>query len=396
MAVMTLTLFIVGLALSSFTLLVSIVLLAEIIASLRSKTPTQNVRPYPHIAVLIPAHNENSNITPTLLSVLSQLRENDVCLVVADNCNDDTASIARQVGVEVIERHDPSKIGKGYALDFGIRHLETAPPSILVIIDADCRLSENGLAALCSACHENQRPVQALDLMVNPSGASPIMNVAEFAWRVKNEVRPFGLYNLGLPCQLMGTGMAFPWIIAKSFDVASGHIVEDLRLGLDLAERKKPALFCPTATVISTFPTNRIAAQQQRQRWEYGHLIALTKLAPQMLAQALIGRNVDLLVLTLDMMVPPLSLLVAILFSILLFSLCITYLGVSSLPLALSVASSAAFGLSLVLAWWRYGRALLPVSSFHLIAKYLAEKVILYAQTLSQGGVSRWHRTGRD
>jgi hypothetical protein len=55
--------------------------------------------------------------------------------------------------------------------------------------------------------------------------------VSEFAWCVKNLVRPLGYSNLGCPCQLMGTGMAFKWSTLSKADLANGNIVEDMKLG---------------------------------------------------------------------------------------------------------------------------------------------------------------------
>src|ERR1700724_2163890 len=73
--------------------------------------------------VLIPAHNEGSGILPTLTDVRAQLGPHDSVLVVADNCTDETADIVKAAGVEVAIRVDPTRRGKGYALEFGVRHL---------------------------------------------------------------------------------------------------------------------------------------------------------------------------------------------------------------------------------------------------------------------------------
>src|ERR1700731_271602 len=75
------------------------------------------------VAVLVPAHNESSGLLPTLTNIQSQLLPGDRLLVVADNCSDDTAAAARAGGAEVVERNDPTKRGKGYALDWGVRKL---------------------------------------------------------------------------------------------------------------------------------------------------------------------------------------------------------------------------------------------------------------------------------
>ena len=216
------------------------------------------------VAVLLPAHNESTGILPTLADIKAQIRAGDRLLVVADNCTDDTAAVAAAAGAEVVDRNEPERRGKGYALAWGLRHLGVDPPEIVIIIDADCRLAEGVIDRLAAACAVTHRPVQALDLMTAPD-ASPInFRVAEFAWRLKNWVRPLGLRALGLPCQLMGTGMAFPWDVIRSADLASGSIVEDLKLGLDLALAGNPPIFCPSPGVISDFPLTVEGIQSQR------------------------------------------------------------------------------------------------------------------------------------
>ena len=80
---------------------------------------------WPRMAVLVPAHNESCGLLPTLEDIKPQLRPCDRMLVIADNCTDDTAAVAAACGAEVIERRDAAKRGKGYALDFGLRHLDS-------------------------------------------------------------------------------------------------------------------------------------------------------------------------------------------------------------------------------------------------------------------------------
>src|SRR4051812_40886163 len=216
------------------------------------------------LAVVIPAHNESTAILPTLQDIRAQLLPADRLLVVADNCTDDTAVIAAAAGAEVLRRDDPVRRGKGYALDFALQQLKSDPPEIVVIIDADCRVAERSLDRLAGACATSHRPVQALDLMIAPEAGQINHSVAEFAWRVKNWVRPLGLSALGLPCQLLGTGMAIPWNVIGAADLGTGWIVEDLKLGLDLASSGHPPLFCPSACVTSRFPVSAAGAETQR------------------------------------------------------------------------------------------------------------------------------------
>ena len=251
-------------------------LLLEIVAALT--LPAQKIALHAkntirqRVAVLVPAHNESTGILLTLEDVKPQLQPGDRLLVVADNCVDDTAAVAAAAGAETIDRDEPTKKGKGYALDFGLKHLSLDPPQIVIVIDADCRVEEGAIDRLATACATTHRPVQALDLMIAPDDSPINYRVAEFAWRVKNWVRPLGLNALNLPCQLMGTGMAFPWEVIRSANLASGSIVEDLKLGLELTQAGSPPLFCPSACVKSHFPLSIEGAKSQRKRWEEGHI----------------------------------------------------------------------------------------------------------------------------
>src|SRR6476469_6442466 len=77
--------------------------------------------------VLVPAHDEENGLPATLAGLLPLLRPGDRLLVVADNCTDRTAAAARAAGAEVVERHDPDRRGKGYALAAGVDALRADP-----------------------------------------------------------------------------------------------------------------------------------------------------------------------------------------------------------------------------------------------------------------------------
>src|SRR5512135_2526179 len=188
----------------------SLLFLQMILASLPAKPRAVPLGRRPSVAVLMPAHNEALVLEETVRSIIPQLAAGDRLLVVADNCSDDTAKIAAASGVEVIERFDLERRGKGYALDYGMRHLRSSAPEVVIVIDADCKVSKGVIERLARACVGEERPVQGRYLMQAPPEASLRVRMAEFAWLVKNHVRPLGFLRIGLPCQLMGTGMAFP------------------------------------------------------------------------------------------------------------------------------------------------------------------------------------------
>jgi cellulose synthase/poly-beta-1,6-N-acetylglucosamine synthase-like glycosyltransferase len=377
----------------------ALVFAAEICAALlglqriREILPTAERRSL--VAVLIPAHNEAAGLLATIHDIKQQLRPADRLLVVADNCTDETAAIAISGGAEVTVRTDPTRIGKGYALDWGLNLLAQNPPQTVVVIDADCRLAERAIDHLVRACEQSQRPVQSLYLMTAPPSWIVSHQVAEFAWRVKNWMRPLGLKVLGLPCQLMGSGMAFPWDAIRSIELSSGSIVEDLKLGLDLAANGHAPLFCPSSVVTSSFPNSAEGAMRQRQRWEHGHLSLIFKTAVPRLITAIRKGNLSSVALALDLLVPPLSLLIAIL-SITSFGTALAGLaGWGLAGFALSLCSLVVVLLMVIVAWALYGREILPAQSLKLLPSYLMIKLRLYTAALLGQRVSLWIRADR-
>jgi len=344
---------------------------------------------------LIPAHDEAKGILETLNDIKPQLRPTDRLLVVADNCTDDTAAVAASAGAEVTVRSDVAKIGKGYALDWGLTHLASTPPDIVIMIDADCSVTSGTIDRLTTVCEQSRRPVQSLYLMTAPTGPAINHQVAEFAWRVKNWVRPSGLGALGLPCQLMGSGMAFPWAVIRSVELSSGFIVEDLKLGLDLAKAGHAPIFCPSAVVKSTFPTSAAGSRVQRHRWEQGHLSLILIKAPALIYAAARRRDINLLALALDLAVPPISLFGLILLATLFGTGIFATLTSSVLSLGISATCVAFFLMTTFIAWLAYGRLILPPTSLPRIASYIGTRFSLYWSLLLGHRVSRWVRSDR-
>jgi cellulose synthase/poly-beta-1,6-N-acetylglucosamine synthase-like glycosyltransferase len=388
-----------GLGTLALALLVpAAMLLLECLAALLLTLPSQAAKvdwDQIRAAVLVPAHNEATLIEPTLKNLIAQIKPSDRILVVADNCHDQTAAIARSLGVTVIERHDLEHRGKGYALDFGLRYLQTEPPDVVVMVDADCELSEGTLATLVKQTMASGLPTQATYLLEKPPHPSPKDLISAFAFKVKNLVRPLGLARLGLPCLLTGTGMAFPWPVLQSIDLASGHIVEDMKLGIDLAIAGYPPQFCAEANVISRLPQDQQVAEGQRTRWEHGHMQVMKKYIPELLGAAIHQKRLDLLMLAFDLCIPPLALLVLI------------YVGTTILSLAAALLT-AAWGsllpvtvvglfvfLAILIAWVRFGRSELPLLNLLAIPLYILWKVPLYLKFVIRP-LSAWNSTQRD
>lgn len=346
------------------------------------------------IAVLIPAHNEEDGIVSTINSIFPQLKVGDRLLVVADNCSDKTAQIAFEKGAEVIERNNATERGKGFALDYGIQFLAQDPPDVVVIVDADCIVEDDALNKLAGYSVLHDRPVQCLYLMLAPDGVGLKVKIAEFAWIVKNLVRPRGYAKLGLPCQLMGSGMAFPWADIANVNLANGNIVEDLKLGVDLARAGAPPLFLERAIVTSYFPSTSAAQSVQRTRWEHGHLSMILTQAPMLFVQSIIRSNKHLLAMAFDLCVPPIALLVMLEGGVFVLATIAYLTGIAHSPLIISLFSVSALMLTIMLAWWGWARHVISLTTFLFIPIYVLSKIPYYL-TFLFNRQKQWIRTDR-
>jgi cellulose synthase/poly-beta-1,6-N-acetylglucosamine synthase-like glycosyltransferase len=347
------------------------------------------------LAILIPAHNEEGGISATLRSIVPQLGKHDRLVVIADNCTDGTKGAAEAEGAEVVSRTNVEKRGKGFALDFGLRYLRSIPPDIVIVVDADCYVAPDAIEHLAKVCAEYRRPVQAQYLMRNEESAGLRMRIAEFAWVVKNLVRPMGLGKLGLPCQLMGSGMAFPWASISDLDLADGHIVEDMKMGLDLGRLGVPPIYCPEAMVLSLFPTREEGIRAQRTRWEHGHLGIILSEAPRVFYQGLKELNYSLMALALDLCVPPLALLAMQLFVFWLVAVIFYAFTERYAPLLIMSSASLIFGISVLTAWASHGRRIISFSNLLAACVYPLWKIPMYLRFVFSRQ-SEWVRSKRD
>ncbi|MFT3812135.1 MAG: glycosyltransferase family 2 protein [Acidovorax sp.] len=388
-------LLVIGLVLLLLVTLLTLQVAASLLPQHTGQAPKADAL-HPSTVVLMPAHNEAEIIESMVAQALRVLPAGASLLVVADNCTDDTAARARAAGAEVLERIDPHLRGKGYALAHGVSHLRHAPPEIVVIMDADCVAEPGSLAAIAAEAHRLQRPVQAMYDMVAPPNAGLMQRMAAFAWDFRTRLRAEGFRRLGLPCQLMGSGMAFPWPLLQQVNLATGHIVEDLKLGLDCALAGKPPQLLPSALVSSSFPTNEQGSQSQRKRWEHGHLSMVASQAPGLLRRSLAHRNIGLATLTLDMCIPPLALFTLLIGAQAVAASLLSWLGwVWPIVAILSIAAFFILALTVLIGWWKVGRRWISFGELMSIPWYILRKIPLYLGFLTRRQIS-WIRTRRD
>lgn len=391
---MSATLNLVAAALAAVTGLPLAVFSLELLAGLAPARAGREHNGASSCAVLIPAHDEAASIVETLAALKAVAPEGTRILVIADNCTDGTAALARACGVDVAERQDAARRGKGYALAFGRDRLAgSAPPDIVVVLDADCRLAPGSLEALCHSARERRAPAQAVNLIAPDLAAPPMVQISSFAMVVKNLFRSRGMQRMGGAALLTGTGMAIPWRLFAVADLATGSIVEDLSLGIEMTRAGHAPRLVETAQVRSP-PAALGVALQQRERWEHGFLDTLRRKALPVLASGMGRGSGAEVLLGLHLLVPPLALLLMLAGLALALCLLCGWFGASLVPAAI-LGALLAMALALVTAaWLRGGRDFLSAGALLRAPLYVLWKVPIYLGFLRKPEAS-WKRTPR-
>ncbi len=274
------------------------------------------------LAVIVPAHDEALVLAQTLLSLKLQSypAECSEIVVVADNCTDSTAAIARAHGVTVLERTHAEERGKGYALNHAISYLLAQPlvADGFVIIDADTQAAPDFLTRISARISQNT------DLRGYGAwqGRYGVLNARD-GWRAAlmtaafdlvNHVKPQGRDTLGLSAGLKGNGMAFTRAVAEQLPWPGGSLTEDLDYGLELARRFGLRVqYVPEARVEAQMPSTASQAASQRSRWERGRFGLVRERALPLLSEGIRRRSFLLLDAAFDLLTPPLAELAAFL-----------------------------------------------------------------------------------
>ncbi len=265
--------------------------------------------------IVVPAHNEAIGIAATVESLLAVEYPTDLrrILVVADNCTDDTAQRARAAGATVLERQHATERGKGYALACAYsKSLTDGFADAVVVVDADSSVSRNLLSAFAARFASGAQVLQA-EYGVRNANASWRTRLMVIALTMFHTVRSLGRERLSLSCGLRGNGMAFAVPVLRQVPPNAFSVVEDVEYGIALGLAGIRVEYVAEAHVLGDMPTSSRASRVQRARWEGGRVALLRAHAPSLLrASRRSGGRIpfDLL---LDLLVPPLTMLAAVL-----------------------------------------------------------------------------------
>jgi cellulose synthase/poly-beta-1,6-N-acetylglucosamine synthase-like glycosyltransferase len=239
-----------------------------------------------HLTVLVPAHDEAGSIAAAVDGLLGcdYPPERRRVVVIADNCSDETAALARAAGAETWERDDRASAGKGQALAWALGRLRDEGPETdaIVIFDADCVPSPNLLARLASQLADGADGAQAR-LMIDDPDASTAAALRSGAYTLMNYTRPLGKEALGLSAGLQGTGMALATRTLAEIPWGSFSLIEDREYHLQLVEAGRRVRFVADAEVRTPAPPSRSGANTQETRWDAGNLYLARTWFPRLL-----------------------------------------------------------------------------------------------------------------
>lgn len=371
-----------------------LLLLTAAAAGAPRSTPRRAGAPTARFVIMIPAHNEEQLLPQTLdnLAQLDYPRELYAVHVVADNCTDGTAELARRGGAVAHERFDTELRGKGYALEWLLRRIweRGEPHDAVLILDADSVVSPNFLRVMDARLARGERVIQGYYAVRQPEGAWSA-GLRSVALIVLHYLRPQGRMVLGGSTGLKGNGMVFAADILREHRW-SASLTEDIEYHMELILAGERAMFAPDAVVWAEMPDSLRAAQSQNERWEKGRMEMVRRYVPRLLGEALRRRSFLLFDAAVEQLIPPFSVVVGASGAVLLAALALR--GPAGIAIATAIVLGQAIyvfaGLAMARAPWSIYRSLLFAPAF------VGWKLWLYVRLLVGIKPRAWVRTARN
>ena len=224
---------------------------------------------------IIPAHNEENVVEELIKSLKAQDYPKDLydIYVIADNCTDRTAEVARKAGAIVYERFDPTKKTKGYALNWFLKQKieEDAQYDAFFIFDADNIVDKNFIKNMNKKLCQGEEVVQGYRDIKNPTDNWITAGYAIFYWTM-NRFYHLARYNIGLSPLINGTGFMVKFDLVKPNGWDTKTLTEDIEFSLKTIIKGKRLGWATDAIVYDEQPLGFVQSWKQRTRWTVGHI----------------------------------------------------------------------------------------------------------------------------
>lgn len=263
--------------------------------------------PRTNIAVVVPAHNEAACIERCVRALMEcERKESDhVVYVVADNCTDSTAEIARNAGARVLVRNDTQRRGKGWALEHAFSVLQDQNFDAVLVVDADSVPQTNLITEISRLIRSGADAVQCRYCVRNAADSprTRLMNVALLAFNV---LRPRGRQRWGMSVGILGNGFALSRDTLRYVPYQARSVVEDLEYHLRIVRVGRRVQFADSTTIWGDMPLGGAGSTTQRARWEGGRFRMIGKMAPVLFQEVAKG-NTRLIEPLLELLLLPLA-----------------------------------------------------------------------------------------
>ena len=243
---------------------------------------------------IIPAHNEEAVVANLIESLKQQTYNKELydIYVIADNCTDNTAKVAREAGAIVYERFDETKKTKGYALNWFLQQKikEDAPYDAFFVFDADNIVDKNFIKNMNKKLCQGEDVVQGYRDIKNPSDNWITAGYAIFYWQM-HRFYHLARYNLGLSPLLNGTGFMVKFDVVKPQGWDTVTLTEDIEFSLKRIIKGKKLGWATDAIVYDEQPTGFKQSWSQRSRWTVGHMQCIKTYTKQLAVAAKENKN---------------------------------------------------------------------------------------------------------
>ncbi|MDO5783978.1 MAG: glycosyltransferase family 2 protein [Eubacteriales bacterium] len=255
---------------------IAVVFIGEWVQKRREKKQPDIPVKQHRFAAIISARNESNVIGQLLDTIRAQKYPAELldAIVIADNCTDDTAQVAREHGAIVYERFNKEKVGKGFALNYAFHHIAEdygdSYYDAYVIIDADNLLDENYFAEMNKTFCKGYRIMTSYRNSKN--FASNWISAGYSLWFLReakflNNARMM----LGTSCAVSGTGFLVSSEIIRERGGWNYHLLtEDIEFTVDTVIRGENIGYCAGAMLYDEQPTTFQQSWTQRMRWAKG------------------------------------------------------------------------------------------------------------------------------
>ena len=238
---------------------------------------------------IIPAHNEEMVVANLIESLKNQTYDRNLydIYVIADNCTDKTAQVAKKAGAIVYERFDQAHKTKGYALQWFLKQKikENADYDAFFVFDADNIVDKNFIINMNKKLCQGEEVVQGYRDIKNPTDNWITAGYALFYWTM-HRMYHLARYNIGLSPLLNGTGFMVKFDVVKPNGWETETLTEDIEFSLKQIIKGKKLGWATDAIVYDEQPTSFKQSWSQRSRWTVGHMQCLKTYTGQ-LAKAL-------------------------------------------------------------------------------------------------------------